>query len=132
MSPSIRAHNPSAVFPPYRNYAHAVEVPPGARTLYISGLNRYDATGAELPPTFEEQIGNVWMHLGTVLASAGMDYSDLISLRFFLTSAEHDPANVEAIARHLGDHLAARTVVVQQLLEPGWHVEVEGIAARVD
>jgi 2-iminobutanoate/2-iminopropanoate deaminase len=59
-----------------------------------------------------------------------MTYADLVSLRFFLTSADDDPANVEAIVRHLGSHQAARTVVVQQLLEPDWLVEVEAVAAR--
>jgi 2-iminobutanoate/2-iminopropanoate deaminase len=128
----VRAHNPASVFPPYRNYAHAVEVPPGARTLYISGINGYDPTGAVLPADFAGQVANVWTHLGNVLASADMDYGDLVSLRFFLTSAEFDPANVEALHEHLGEHLAARTVVVQQLLEPEWLVEIEAIAAKAD
>ncbi|MGL5909123.1 MAG: RidA family protein, partial [Phycicoccus sp.] len=70
-------------------------------------------------------------HLGAVLESAGMGYEDLASLRFFLVSADDDAANVAAIRAHLGDHLAARTVVVQQLLEPDWLVEVEAVAARV-
>jgi 2-iminobutanoate/2-iminopropanoate deaminase len=128
---AIRAHNPDSVFPPYRSYAHAVEVPPGARTLYVSGINGYDSTGAQLPADFEGQISNVWAHLGNILGAADMAYADLVSLRFFLTSAEFDPANVEAIGSHLEHHLAARTVVVQQLLEPGWLVEVEAVAAKV-
>jgi 2-iminobutanoate/2-iminopropanoate deaminase len=128
----MRAHNPPSVFPPYRNYAHAVEVPPGARTLYISGINGYDETGTELPEDFTGQVTNIWSHLGNILVSAGMEYRDLVSLRFFLTSADFDPANVEVLRAHLGDHLAARTVVVQQLLEPEWLVEIEAIAAKVD
>jgi 2-iminobutanoate/2-iminopropanoate deaminase len=127
---SNRPHNPIGVFPPYRSYAHAVEVPPGARTLYISGINGYDATGEHLPPDFAGQVANVWSTLREILASAGMTYADLVSLRFFLTSADDDPANVEAIVAHLGNHLVARTVVVQQLLEPEWRVEIEAIAAR--
>jgi 2-iminobutanoate/2-iminopropanoate deaminase len=128
---SIRPHNPGSVYPPYRNYAHAVEVPPGARTLYISGINGYDSTGNDLPQDFAGQVENVWMTLREVLASAGMSYADLVSLRFFLTSADDDPANVASIIAHLGDHLAARTVVVQQLLEPEWRVEVEAVAAKI-
>jgi len=128
----MKTYNPAEVFPPYVNYAHAVEVPPGARTLYISGLNGFDASGQTMPPNFEGQIANVWRHLGAVLASAGMEYADLVSLRFFLTSSKDDPANVQAIRAHLGDHLAARTVVVQQLLDPAWKEEVEAVAARVD
>lgn len=132
MTERIRPHNPDTVFPPYRNYAHAVEVPAGARTLYISGLNGYDASGTQLPKTFEEQVENVWMHLDHILGSAGMGLGDLVSLRFFLASADADPANVKALSSHLGTHLAARTVVVQQLLDPAWLVEVEGVAACVD
>ena len=30
-------HNPEGLFPPYRAYSHAVEVPAGARLLVISG-----------------------------------------------------------------------------------------------
>jgi enamine deaminase RidA (YjgF/YER057c/UK114 family) len=32
-------HNPPGLFPPYANYAHAVETPPNSRTLYVSGLS---------------------------------------------------------------------------------------------
>jgi enamine deaminase RidA (YjgF/YER057c/UK114 family) len=61
-----------------------------------------------------------------------MGYSDLVSLRFFLTSADFDPANVDILAEHLEATLTARTVVVQALLDPTWFVEVEAIAARAD
>jgi 2-iminobutanoate/2-iminopropanoate deaminase len=53
------------------------------------------------------------------------------SLRFFLTSTDDDPANVASIIAYLGDDLAARTVVVDQLLEPEWRVEVEAVAAKI-
>jgi enamine deaminase RidA (YjgF/YER057c/UK114 family) len=59
-----------------------------------------------------------WRHLGAVLESAAMGYSDLVSLRFFLASAADDPANVEILSSHLNGHVAARTVVVQHLLDP--------------
>jgi enamine deaminase RidA (YjgF/YER057c/UK114 family) len=61
-----------------------------------------------------------------------MTYDDLVSLRFFLARAADDPTNVSILSKHLGDHVAARTVVVQQLLEPAWLLEVEAIAAKVD
>lgn len=133
MSPTANIpHNPPTAFPPYRNYAHAIEVPPGARTLYVSGLNGYDRTGTAMPATFEAQVRNVWSHLGAVLASAAMSYADLVSLRFFLTSPDFDPMNVDVLSEHLNESLAARTVVVQALLDPSWLVEVEAIAARTD
>ena len=128
----ITTHNPDGVFPPYRNYAHAVEVPAGARTLYVSGLNGYEADGVSMPEDFAGQAALVWRHLGVVLGAAGMTYDDLVSLRFFLARAADDPDNVALLSQHLGDHLAARTVVVQQLLEPAWLIEVEAVAATVD
>ena len=129
---TVTPYNPSTLFPPYTGYAHAVEVPPGARTLYSSGLNGYEADGQTIPPDFEDQARLVWRHLGEALAAAGMTYADLVQLRFYLASAEDDPTNVALIQEHLGDHLACRTVVVQQLLEPEWRIEVEAVAARVD
>lgn len=129
---SIAAHNPAGVFAPYRSYAHAVEVPAGARTVYISGLNGFEPDGVNMPPDFESQAALVWRHLGTILESAAMGYADLVSLRFFLASAADDPANVDILSSHLDGHLAARTVIVQQLLDPRWLIEVEAIAAKVD
>ena len=125
------SHNPQGIFPPYTGYAHAVEVPPGARTLFVSGLNGFEADGVTMPTDFVGQARLVWRHLGTVLSAAGMGYDDLVSLRFFLASAADDPANVALIREHLAEHRAARTVVVQQLLEPGWLIEVEAVAAKV-
>ena len=127
----ITPHNPVDVFPPYANYAHAVEVPAGARTLYISGLNGYESDGTTMPADFAGQVELIWRHLETILAQAEMAVDDLVSLRFFLASAAHDPENVEILRRHLGSHACARTVVCQELLEPEWLVEVEAIAAKV-
>jgi 2-iminobutanoate/2-iminopropanoate deaminase len=114
----ITQHNPTDLFPAYRSYAHAVEVPAGARTLYISGFNGYEADGVTIPSDFTGQAQLVWRHLGTVLGSADMGYADLVCLRFFLASAADDPTNVEILSEHLGHHVCARTVVVQSLLEP--------------
>jgi 2-iminobutanoate/2-iminopropanoate deaminase len=127
----VTPHNPDTIFAPYASYAHAVEVPPGARTLYISGLNGYEPDGRTMPADFDGQARLVWRHLGEALAAAAMTYTDLVQLRFYLASAADDPANVALVREHLGDHVACRTVVVQQLLEPAWLIEVEAVAAQV-
>ena len=128
----ITPRNPDTMFPPYVGYAHTVEVPPGARTLYISGLNGFESDGTTMPADFPAQARLVWRNLRAALAAAGMDVTDLVLLRFYLASADDDPANVELIREHLGTHVACRTVVVQQLLDPRWLVEVEAVAAKVD
>lgn len=121
--------NPSDVFPPYPNYAHAVEVPTGARTLYVSGLNGYAPDGTTIGDTFEEQVEQTWDTLERILADADMSVADLVSLRFYLAEPAFDPANVEILSRRLGDTIVARTVVCCRLLEPEWLVEIEAIAA---
>lgn len=122
-------HNPSDVFPPYSNYTHAVEVPAGSRLLFISGLNGFENDGSTMPADFESQANLIWRHLVTVLASAGMSVENLVSIRFYLADPAYDPANVEVLKRNLGEHRSARTVVCAGMLEPGWLVEVEAVAA---
>ena len=82
-----------------------------------------------MPPDFSGQARLVWRHLDAILTDAGMEYSDLVSLRFFLASSSDDAENVMILTEHLA---SAGTVVVQQLLDPHWLIEVEAIAARVD
>ena len=123
-------HNPAGVFPPYRCYSHAVEVPGGSRLLVISGLNGYQVDGQTLPESFEEQGELVWTHLGTLLRAAGMEYGDLISLRTYLADPAYDEPNVRLRVKYLGTHRPAGTVVCCRLLDPRWKLEVEAMAAR--
>jgi 2-iminobutanoate/2-iminopropanoate deaminase len=127
---TLRTHNPDGIFPPYSNYAHAVEVSAGSRLLFVSGLNGFEFDGTTMPESFEDQAELIWSHLERVLESAHMTTADLVSLRFYLASPAYDPANVAVLKRRLGDHHAARTVVCAGMLEPGWLVEVEAIAAQ--
>src|SRR5687768_9981254 len=98
---SITAYNPADVFPPYACYAHAVEVPAGARTLHVSGLNGFELDGTTMPPSFEAQAELVWQNLERVLAAAAMTLADLVSLRFYLADPAYDPANVAALTARL-------------------------------
>ena len=126
---TIRHHSPSEVFPPHAIYAHAVEVAAGARLLFVSGLNGYERDGVTMPADFEGRAELIWSHLERILSEANMSIENLVSLRFYLAAPAHDPANVAVLKRRLGSHRAARTVVCAGLLEPGWLVEIEAIAA---
>ncbi|MCI0677985.1 MAG: RidA family protein [Actinobacteria bacterium] len=127
---TLRIHNPHGIFPPYANYAHAVEVPAGSRLLFISGLNGYQCDGQTMPADFESQADLTWSHIERILDDAGMSIADLVSLRFYLAEAALDTANVAILKKRLGEHNAARTVVCAGLLKPGWLIEIEGVAAK--
>ena len=122
-------HNPATLYPPYRSYAHALEVPAGARLLVIAGLNGFERDGVTMPESFEAQAELIWGHLEATLAEAGMTVANLISLRFYLADPADDEANVQAIMRHLGEHRVPRTVICAQLLDAAWKLEVEALAA---
>ena len=123
-------HNPEELFPPYRNYSHAVEVSSNSRLLFISGLNGYLSDGTTMPETFEEQGELIWRHIGVILKSAGMTYKNIVSLRTYLSSPEYDEPNVKLRMKYLGDNQPASTVICCQLLESRWKLEIEAVAAK--
>ena len=125
----ITKHNPSELFPQYRNYSHAIEVSGDARLLFISGLNGYLADGKAMPDSFEEQGEIIWRHIGVILQSAGMTYDNIVSLRTYLSSPEYDEPNVKLRMKYLGSNQPALTVICCQLLVPKWKLEIEAVAA---
>ena len=125
----IIKHNPTELFPQYRNYSHAIEVSSQSRLLFISGLNGYLADGMTLPDSFEEQGELIWGYIGAILNSAGMTYQDIVSLRTYLASPGYDEPNVKLRVKYLGNHQPALTVICCQLLESKWKLEIEAVAA---
>jgi 2-iminobutanoate/2-iminopropanoate deaminase len=126
---SVVRHNPAGLYPPYRSYCHAIEIRESSRLLVIAGINGYEADGVTMPDTFDAQAELIWNHLHAALAAAGMDYTNLVSLRFYLAEPEFDEANVRILASHLGALEVPRTVVCARLLDPRWKLEVEAMAA---
>ena len=126
---AIIKHNPATLFPQYRNYSHAIEVDGESRFLFISGLNGYLADGTSMPDSFEEQGELIWGYIGDILKSANMSYDNIVSLRTYLAKPEYDEVNVKLRSRYLGNHEPSSTVICCQLLETGWKLEIEAVAA---
>ena len=122
-------HNPPTLFPPYRGYVHAMEVGGGSRLLFISGLNGFERDGTTMPESFEAQAELIWSHIRAILASAGMELTNLVSLRTYLAGPEYDDANGRMREQQLGSHRVSSTVVCCQLLDPRWKLEIEAVAA---
>lgn len=126
----IIQHNPEGLFPPYRSYSHAVEVQGNASLLFISGLNGYFSDGRTMPESFEEQGELIWQHIGTILKSSGMTYQNVISIRTYLAEPSYDEPNVQLRMKYMGSNRPSSTVIVCQLLDEKWKLEVEVVAAR--
>jgi 2-iminobutanoate/2-iminopropanoate deaminase len=125
----IIKHNPENVFPQYPNYSHAVEVRGNQRLLFISGINGFFPDGKTMPKSFAKQAELVWEHIGSILTGANLDYENLISLRIYLASPIYAKENAAYLAKYLGIHEPAITIICCQLLDPDWKLEIEAIAA---
>ena len=126
MSPTF--HDPAGIYPPAGPYAHAVSVAQPQRLLFISGTMGLDPQGVA-GKTVEEQLELVWSNLGQILQDAGMTTSNIVKLTCFLSDRSHRGPNMDARRRALGEHKVATTVVVVELLETQWLVEIDAVAA---
>lgn len=128
----MRVHTPESIRAPFANYAHAVEVPPGARLLFASGqlgITRDD----HVPEDAGEQAELCFRAIGEVLKSAGMDYSDIVRINAFVTAREHLRPYMEARDRFVSSPPPASTlVIVSGFAREAFKVEVEVIAAKLD
>jgi 2-iminobutanoate/2-iminopropanoate deaminase len=114
---------------PFSNYSQAVLVEPGSRYLFVSGQVGADLTGA-IGETREAQHRLAWRNVLAILAAGGMDHTNIVDGRVFIT----DQADV-ALYRSVRDEVlkghkpAATLLVVAGLADPKMVVEVTVIAA---
>jgi 2-iminobutanoate/2-iminopropanoate deaminase len=125
-----RKLNPSTIAPPGGRYTHAIEVPPGARWLVVSGQVGVAPDGST-PEDIAGQTENCFRNIAAILADAGMSLADVVKITVFLTR-EDDIAGFRAARdRMIVEARPASTlVVVSQLVRPEWRVEIEALAAK--
>jgi len=126
----VKKHNPATVAAPFATYAHGIEVDEPVRFLFGAGQVGVEPDGT-IGQGIEEQARLVWRNISEVLASAGMEITDIVQLNMLLL----DPADRDAAAavrqEVLGDHRPASTLMyVVGLAGPEWRIEIDYIAAR--
>ncbi len=129
----MKRHNPISVLKSYEAiYAHAVEVPAAARTLYVSGQVGVRGDDGPVDGGFEEQCRQAISNVEAVLASAGMTLKNIVKVTNFLTRREHLPLLRDVRTKHLAVAPAVTVVIVAGLHDPNWLVEIEAVAAAVE
>jgi 2-iminobutanoate/2-iminopropanoate deaminase len=127
----LKTNNPSTIAPPVAMYSHSVEVPPNARWLYTAGQVGIRPDGS-LPDGFEAQHAQIWENTLAILADAGMGPENIVRLNVYST----EPEGLKYVRAHRQKYLkaghvpASTWVVVSQLANPQWVVEMETIAAK--
>jgi 2-iminobutanoate/2-iminopropanoate deaminase len=125
-----RKLNPSTIAPPGGRYTHAIEVPPGARWLVVSGQVGVAPDGST-PGDIGGQTENCFRNIRAILENAGMSLADVVKLTVFLTGEDEIAGFRAARDRMIGEALPASTlVVVSRLARPEWRVEIEALAAK--
>ena len=126
----MKRHNPVPVLPAYEAvFAHGVEVPAEARTLFVSGQVGVGGDGRTVAGGFEPQCVQAIATVEAVLASAGMALSDIVKVNIYLTRREDIPRLRDIRAERLAVAPAVTMVLVAGLHDPEWLVEIEAVAA---
>ncbi len=128
MSATLTRHDPSSVPAAQGGYTHGLEVAHPSRWLVVSGQVPEGADGV-VPPSAEEQCRVIWDHITAVLADATMSVTDIVKVTTYLGSRDVAAANSEVRREVLGDHRPALTVVVAEICDPAWLLEIEVLAA---
>jgi enamine deaminase RidA (YjgF/YER057c/UK114 family) len=120
---------PTSLAPPAANYAHAILTENARRWLHTSGVvpTRPDGT---VPDDVGAQARVVWSNIAAMLAEAGMESSDVVSVTTYAVVGEPLAAVMAARDEFLDGHLAASTLVtVPTLARPEWKMEIAIVAA---
>ena len=126
----LRKFNPDSTYPSFTIYSQGVQVPPGARWLYISGQVGVNPDGS-LAGDSEAQFERAWLNVMAILEAADMGAEDLVKVNTYITRPEDVELNCRARDRFVKDAgPAATNVIVARLSYPEWVVEIEAVAAK--
>ena len=128
MSATFTRHDPSDVPAQQGGYTHGLEVSHPSRWLMVSGQIP-EQLEAAVPDAAEDQARVIWAHISAVLASASMSVTDIVKVTTYLSSRDVASANTQVRNEVLGDHRPALTVVVAEIFDPSWLLEIEVVAA---
>jgi len=120
------------VHPPFARYSHAIEVPAGARTLFVSGQLGIGPDGA-VPPDAAGQAELIFQAIAGILGAAGMAMADLVRLNAYVVDRADLPAYMAVRDRHVSAPPPASTLLlVAGFTRPEYKLEVEAVAARME
>ncbi|MEM9603486.1 MAG: RidA family protein [Pseudomonadota bacterium] len=125
----IRRINAADGAEPVGAYVQALEVTGTTRRLYVSGQGPVTCDG-RTPDTFREQAETVWQNILAQLRAADMGAKHIVQATTYLADRQHRDENREVRQAMLQGHTFALTVVLADLFEDGWLLEIDAIAEQ--
>jgi 2-iminobutanoate/2-iminopropanoate deaminase len=111
-------------------YAHAVEVVNSSRLAFVSGQIPVSDDDLGPPSDFQSQCRTVWDNIEKQLDACGMQLTDIVKVTTFLVDRKYREENYKVRKEVLNDHYPAVTVIIADIYDEAWLVEIEVIAAR--
>lgn len=109
-------------------YAQAIELTNNSRILYISGQIPEARDGAA-PQDFVSQCRLVWRNVEAQLHASGMGLDNLVKVTTFLSDRKYALENREIRNEILAGRQIALTVVIADIFDESWLLEIEAVAA---
>jgi 2-iminobutanoate/2-iminopropanoate deaminase len=126
----MRRLNPDTIHPPFANYAHGIEVDPGARLVFCSGQLGIGRDGV-VPDDVEAQTRLCFRAIVAILEEASMSLADLVRINAYVASADYLRGYMKVRDEFVSSPPPTSTlIVVQGFARPEFKVEIEAIAAR--
>lgn len=119
----IRPINPNSI-----SYAGACEVAAGARLLLVSGQVPEREDGS-VPPDFTSQCRLTWANIERQLRDAGMTLDNLVKVTTFLSERRYRTENSLVRREVLKERTPAITIIIADIYDEAWLLEIEAIAA---
>lgn len=125
---TITPLNPAVLPAPTGNYTHGTLVTEARRTVFVSGQVTWSDANGEIPADFETQYRTVWRNVLAVLAEAGMGVRNLAKVNMYLADRRYRDVSSKLREEILGDHRPALTIIVCDIYDEAWLLEIEAIA----
>jgi enamine deaminase RidA (YjgF/YER057c/UK114 family) len=124
----IVSRDPSDAPEALGGYSQGMSLQGATELLFVSGQIPEDRAG-NVPADFEGQCRLVWRNVLATLRAADLDVTNLVKVTTFLSNREYAATNSAVRREVLGEHRPALTVVIADIYDPRWLLEIEAIAA---
>ncbi len=123
-----RPIRPEGIAPPVATFAHAVLSEASGQILHTAGVVPILPDGT-VPEGLTDQASTVWANVLAILFEASMGPANVVSVTTYVVPGQDLGVVMAERDRALEGRLAASTlVVVSELAQPAWKVEVAVIA----
>lgn len=110
------------------SYSQSYLVENPRRILFVSGQVPADEAD-NTPAGFEAQCRLAWRNVETQLQLGGMSLAHLVKVTIYLSDRQYREANAAIRREVLKDISPALTVIIADIFESHWLLEIEAVAA---